>query len=315
MRVLVTGGNGAVGRDLVPALLARGHAVTVLDRQLGALAPLTAPRLTLVEGAVEDPAALARALAGAQAVVHLAWSFSDDPRTLLEQDLRGHQLLLDACRAGGVEQLVYASSAIVYGRPVRLPVDEDHPLLALEARKPAYALAKEAAEKLTLLAARSGGPAATILRFWWAFGAEIGGRHLRDLLRAAAGGRRLTVPAECGGSFLALDELASAVDAALAAPPVGGEVLNLASAYLGWDEIARMAASATRAGVAVDVVSRANFDGPAFLAETWHLDDRRARERLRLAPVDPVAVRAALARAVAASWRRLAPTLVAGGTS
>ena len=37
MRILVTGGNGSVGREIVPALLARGHEVAVLDRDLGAL--------------------------------------------------------------------------------------------------------------------------------------------------------------------------------------------------------------------------------------------------------------------------------------
>ena len=53
----------------------------------------------------------------------------------------------------------------MYGKPIRVPIDEDHPLRVLEARKPAYGMAKEFAEKLTLLAARTEGPPATVLRF------------------------------------------------------------------------------------------------------------------------------------------------------
>ncbi len=53
----------------------------------------------------------------------------------------------------------------MYGKPIRVPIDEDHPLRVLEARKPAYGMAKEFAEKFTLLAARTEGPPATVLRF------------------------------------------------------------------------------------------------------------------------------------------------------
>ena len=199
MRILITGGNGSIGRDLVPALLLSGHEVVVLDREVGALVPH--PRLRVVRGLVEDPATVAEACRGADAVVHLAWSFSDDPGYLLEHDLRGHVCLQEAARRERVGRLLYTSTAVVYGKPVRHPLDEDHPLLVLAARKPAYALAKEFAEKLTLFGAGNGGLPAAVLRFWWAFGSEIGGRHLREMLNAAAAGQALSIPANCGGTF------------------------------------------------------------------------------------------------------------------
>src|SRR5208337_4844096 len=74
MRILITGGNGGVGRDLVPALLLRGHEVVVLDREVGALVPH--PGLRVVRGLLEEPATVAEACRGADAIVHLAWSFS-----------------------------------------------------------------------------------------------------------------------------------------------------------------------------------------------------------------------------------------------
>src|SRR5512132_528290 len=98
MRILVTGGNGSLGRELVAALLSRGHRVTVLDPRLDALQALRSPDLSLLEGVVEDRAAIDAAVRGAEVVIHLAWSFSEDPATLLDHDLRGHQLLLAAAR-------------------------------------------------------------------------------------------------------------------------------------------------------------------------------------------------------------------------
>jgi len=305
MRVLVTGANGSVGRELVPAFLSRGHHVVALDKELGPLQAQPHPGLTLVRSAVEDRAAMEQAVRGAEAAIHLAWSFSDDLQVLLEQDLRGHLLLLDAAKAQGVRHFIYTSTAVVYGKPVRVPIDEDHPLRVLEARKPAYGMAKEFAEKLTLWAARTQALPATILRFWWAFGEEIGGRHLREMLRTAAVGKPLPVPANCGGSFLSMHDFIQAVELILLNPGSFGQVFNLASAYVTWEEIARMAVEITGSSAGVEVIPATEWTGAAFLTDRWELDDRRIRERLGFKPTrDPAGVRAALRRAVARTWER-----------
>jgi UDP-glucose 4-epimerase len=307
MRILVTGGNGSLGREIVPALLARGHHVVALDKALEALQAHSHPRLELVPGAVEDAVAVGKATRGAEAIIHLAWSFSDDPQVLLEQDLRGHLLLLEAARTQAVRHFIYTSTAVVYGKPVRAPIDEEHPLRVLEARKPAYGMAKEFAEKLTLLAARTDGPPGTILRFWWAFGEEIGGRHLREMLRTAAAGNPLPAPANCGGSFLSMEDFIQAVELVLLNPGSFGQVFNLASAYVTWEEIARMAVEVTGSSAGVQVVPQAEWAGAAFLADRWELDDRRFREKLGFKPTrDPAGVRDALRRAIARTWQRAA---------
>lgn len=304
MRILVTGGNGSIGRELVPALLVQGHEVVVLDREVNALGGH--PRLRLVQGSVEDPAAVADAARDVETIVHLAWSFADDPADLLEHDLRGHIRLLEAARREKVRRFLYTSTAVVYGKPIRQPVDEDHPLLVLAARKPAYGIAKEFAEKLTLLAAQTDGPAAAILRFWWAFGQEIGGRHLREMLRAAAAGEPLSVPADCGGSFLSLDDFVHAVDLLLGTELRGGQVFNLASGYVTWKEIARLALEVTGSAVPIRVVPRSEWSGAAFLADRWDLDDRRIRSELGFQPArDSVGLRLALHDAIAATWKSL----------
>jgi UDP-glucose 4-epimerase len=300
MRILVTGGSGSVGRELIPALLARGHRVVVLDKEVGALQPLTQPGLELVPGAVEDAGVIVEAARGAEVIIHLAWSFSDDLRILLEQDLRGHLLLLEVARKEGVRHFLYTSTAVVYGKPIRVPIDEDHPLRVLEARKPAYGMAKEFAEKLTLLAGQTGGVPVTILRFWWAFGAEIGGRHLREMLRTAAAGKPLVVPADCGGSFLSMEDFNLAVELILRSPASFGHIFNLASAYVTWEEVARMVVEVTGSSGRVEVVPQTEWTGAAFLADRWELDDRRIRERLGFKPArDPAGVREGLRSAIA----------------
>ena len=306
MRILVTGANGSVGRELVPALLTRGHHVVALDKELGALQVLSHPRIELVSGSVEDAVVVGKAARGAAAIIHLAWSFSDDPQVLLEQDLRGHLLLLDAARAQGVRHFIYTSTAVVYGKPVRAPIDEDHPLRVLEARKPAYGMAKEFAEKLTLLAAQTHALPATILRFWWAFGDEIGGRHLREMLRTAATGKSLPVPADCGGSFLSMEDFNQAVDLILLNPRGFGQVFNLSSLYVTWEEVARMVMDVTASSAGVQPVPPAEWTGAAFLADRWELDNRRIRERLGFKPArDSAGVREALRRAIARTWQHI----------
>jgi UDP-glucose 4-epimerase len=304
MRILVTGGNGSIGRELVPALLGQEHDVVVLDREVNALGGH--PRLRLVRGGVEDPAAVADAARGVETIVHLAWSFADDPADLLEHDLRGHIQLIAAARREKVRRFLYTSTAVVYGKPIRQPVDEDHPLLVLAARKPAYGIAKEFAEKLTLLAAQTDGSPAAILRFWWAFGQEIGGRHLREMLRAAAAGEPLSVPADCGGSFLSLEDFIHAVNLLLGTELRGGQVFNLASGYVTWKEIARLALEVTGSAVPIRVVPRSEWTGAAFLADRWELDDRRVRNELGFEPArDPAGLRLALHDAIAATWKSL----------
>src|SRR5512136_1703656 len=116
MRILVTGGNGSVGCGLIPSLLDRGHSVVVFDKELGVVRGIAHPQLALVSGGVEDASAVAEATRGIEAIVHLAWSFSDDPGYLLEHDLRGHLLLLAAAKQQGVRRFLYTSTAVVYGK-------------------------------------------------------------------------------------------------------------------------------------------------------------------------------------------------------
>ncbi len=133
MKVAVTGGGGFLGRHLLQALLARGGAAAV-----GRLAVLARsgtvgiddPRLAVVRGALNDPAALEALLDGAEAVFHLAAVVSAQAEQDFDLGYRvnveGTRLLLEtARRLGTAPRLVFASSVAVFGGALPALVPED----------------------------------------------------------------------------------------------------------------------------------------------------------------------------------------------
>jgi UDP-glucose 4-epimerase len=132
VRVVVTGGAGFIGGNLVRALLAREEVdavVVVDDLSTGSKENLRGVDVTFIEGSVTDADVLDAALAGADAVVHLA-ALPSVPRSI-EDPLGSHhanatgtlQVLESARRAGGLHTVV-ASSSAVYGANPQLPKHE-----------------------------------------------------------------------------------------------------------------------------------------------------------------------------------------------
>ena len=135
--VLVTGGAGYVGAVLVPKLLAAGYGVTVLDLFLYGEEVFESakanPKLRLIRGDLRHLPTVEGALAGCDAVIHLA-CISNDPSFELDPEL-GKSINLDAFRplvraakAAGVKRFIYASSSSVYGVKEGVSVTEDLPL-------------------------------------------------------------------------------------------------------------------------------------------------------------------------------------------
>ena len=135
--VLVTGGAGYVGCVLVPELLQAGYRVVVYDLMLFGADGLPAhPNLAVVIGDIRDTAAFARAVAGAQAVIHLA-CISNDPSYELDPSLSRSinyecfEPLVAASKTAGVRRFIYASSSSVYGVSEEPEVTETFPLKPL----------------------------------------------------------------------------------------------------------------------------------------------------------------------------------------
>ncbi len=279
MKFLITGGAGSVGQALTLSFLEKGHSVRVLDKKADQLQSLEHKNLELIKGEIEDFSVVNGAVKGIDIIVHLAWSFSDDPIELLGSDLKGHVLLLDAAVTEKVSHFFYTSTAIVYGKPLKPFITEEDSCLVEEARKPFYGIAKLMAEKLSLAYFKTKGLPVTIFRFWWSYGEEIGGRHLRDLIKLAQAGDPLMVPESAGGSFLHVDDLTNAILLALQRPKAFGEIFNLSTLFLSWEEVARIIIEVTNSFSPLEVIPAKDWKGPPFLADIWKLSTGKA-ERL-----------------------------------
>jgi UDP-glucose 4-epimerase len=135
-RVLITGGAGLVGSTIADALLPyRPAEIVVLDDlSRGRLANLQsvshdAP-LRLIQGDVRDPSTVAAAMAGVDLVFHEAairiTHCAEDPRLAFEVLGTGTFNVVEAAVAAGVQKVVAASSASIYGDAEVLPTDERH---------------------------------------------------------------------------------------------------------------------------------------------------------------------------------------------
>ncbi len=126
MRVLVTGSAGCVGHAVVEDLLRTGHEVAPFD---------------LGDGSdVCDEAAVARAVTGVEAVVHLAALNEDAPATqIMATNVGGTWNVLSAAADQDIDRVVFASSVnslgVFRGRrpPDYFPIDDDHPTYATSA--------------------------------------------------------------------------------------------------------------------------------------------------------------------------------------
>lgn len=135
MNIFVAGGAGFIGSHAVERLLGEGAAVTVFDNfSSGRRSNLPRhSKLSVIEGDIADPQAVRKAMAGADRVLHLAAQVSvqaslQDPVFSCRNNILGFTSVLQAAVESGVQRVVYASSAAVYGVPERLPLDENSPV-------------------------------------------------------------------------------------------------------------------------------------------------------------------------------------------
>ena len=135
MKVLLTGGAGFIGSHVGRQLLDAGHQVTIVDNLLRGHVDAVDPRAHFVQADLADVDALTEALAGHDAVIHMAALIEvsesvSDPLLFAQNNIVNSVRLAEAMRSAGVKKIVFSSSATVYGVPKRLPILEDDPTIA-----------------------------------------------------------------------------------------------------------------------------------------------------------------------------------------
>jgi UDP-glucose 4-epimerase len=167
--VVVTGGLGFLGSNLVHHLHGRGARVRVIDALVdghGGDRRNVPADVEVVVAAVGDPACAA-VLDGADVVFNLAGQVSHvasmrDPLADLEWNTLTHARFLEQLRTHApTARIVHASTRQVYGRPIRSLVDEDHPVNPVDVN----GVAKFAGEQLHLVYARAYDMSTISLRF------------------------------------------------------------------------------------------------------------------------------------------------------
>ncbi len=171
--VLVTGGAGFIGSNLVARLVRDGYQVVVLDN-LSSGYRSNIPEdsnVRFVEGDIRDEAAVRHAVTGVEVVFHLAASVGnkrsiDHPLDDADINVLGTIRVLEAARRSGVRKVVASSSAGVFGELKTLPIREDHPV---EPDTP-YGASKLGGEKVCLAYAKLYSLEAVCLRYFNVYG-------------------------------------------------------------------------------------------------------------------------------------------------
>lgn len=237
MKVLVTGGAGFIGHNLAIRLKEKGFKVQVMDsferstelavkRLREADVPVTKVKIRNI-GEVKNILGDVDVVVHAAAYIDVAESM-EKPLLYLDNNVLGTASIVKASLDAGIHLFVYLSSAAVYGNPVKLPIDEDHPVTPLSP----YGLSKLMGEDAVKFFSRYG-LKHVILRLFNVYGpgqkAEYAGVITRFLEKASE-----KLPPVIYGDgeqtrdFIYVDEVAKAVELTIKTSHVN-EIFNIGS--------------------------------------------------------------------------------------
>lgn len=158
MRILITGGAGCLGSNLIEHWLPHGHDILVLDNfATGAreVVPAGIDRLTVVEGSIADRALVDRTFESFKPthVIHAAASYKDpdDWREDVATNVAGSVHVVEVARKSGVKRFVNFQTALCYGAPQQIPIPVDHVCRPVAS----YGISKTAGESYVALSGLS----------------------------------------------------------------------------------------------------------------------------------------------------------------
>jgi nucleoside-diphosphate-sugar epimerase len=307
--VLVTGGLGFIGSNLVRRLVNLGARVQIVDAMIsdhgGNLANLGGfeDRVQLNLADLRDPDAMRKLVAGQQIIFNVAGQVSHidsmkDPATDLQINTLAQVVLLEACRECAPEAtIVYASTRQIYGKPDYLPVDEIHPIRPVDAN----GINKSAGEAYHTLYHQVYGMRTVSLRLTNTYGPRMLIKNARQtflgiwLRRVVEDGSFEVWGGQQRRDLAFIDDVVTAFLAAATAEKAWGQVYNLGGCPpVSLEDLARML---------VEVAGSGRYEMREFPPERkridigdYFADDRRFRELTGWTPT--IDLRDGLARSV-----------------
>lgn len=153
MRLLITGGAGCLGSNLIERYLPQGHEVMVVDNFATGKRQVVPPvrGLTVIEGTIADDGLIRRAFEsfGPTHVIHSAAAYKDPAnwREDVATNVTGTIHVIEAAKRAGVKRFVNFQTALCYGRPDTVPIPVEHPTRPITS----YGISKTAGEQYVML--------------------------------------------------------------------------------------------------------------------------------------------------------------------
>ncbi|MGO9197931.1 MAG: NAD-dependent epimerase/dehydratase family protein [Acidimicrobiales bacterium] len=270
MRVLVTGGAGFIGRQVVRSLLERGDDVTVVD-----LKEQADDGVRHVQGDLRDRAVTHESLsAGTEAVVHLAaltrvLDSINDPDGVFRTNMIATHYLLERSRELGVPSFVFASTNAVVGDVGSKVIVEDMPLRPLTP----YGATKAAAENLLSAYSASYGLKAVALRFTNVYGRgmQVKDSVIARLMRAALSGGGIEVYGDGTQvrDYVYVTDVVAAIELGISLP--GSDVLVIGSGTsVSMLDLHRITCEVTGVDIGISHVPGKPGEMPAVIVDNSH---------------------------------------------
>ncbi|MDL2229315.1 NAD-dependent epimerase/dehydratase family protein, partial [Treponema sp. OttesenSCG-928-L16] len=200
MNILIIGGAGYIGSHVAREFLDRRHRVTVYDNLSSGLEENLFPEESFIKGDILDYQALTAAMKSASfdALIHLAafkaaGESMEKPGKYSINNINGTVNILNAALESGIKNMVFSSTAAVYGEPSYLPIDEKHPTNP----ENYYGFTKLEIEKFMAWYEKLKGLRFASLRYFNAAGYDVKGR-LTGLERNPANLIPVIMEAACG---------------------------------------------------------------------------------------------------------------------
>jgi UDP-glucose 4-epimerase len=252
MKIFITGGTGNIGQYVTRALLDAGHSLVLYTRTPERIPGIGKEKnVSLVKGNILELGVMRRALAGCDALIHIALGWGNMPLDMLDHDTRVTVFLLEQAEEAGLKNFIYTSSTAVYGSnqdgagetSMRTPVN-------------LYGATKSASEVFLLGYRQNYGgqglPAEkvrirrNIIRPGYTFsnpayegGASQSDKRFRDIARAVLKGEDLILSDYDGTQFISAAQLAR-LYLKLVESDLNEEIFNgLGEIFTSWAEIAR----------------------------------------------------------------------------